>query len=187
MTGNQTAGESADPSGTETFRALGSLLAEAEQRYGVPPGAVEEKAALEARRAAKQAALGGAVLSSVLSGAGTEAGLEAESESLPEARWTKGKMETPGVRFFEYEYTLLLAVPFGRGADALSPVRAYWLSRGMDVVPEKDSPAGDVVASPGKGGWTLRAGVLDPLTVFIRVASGRVLTSSSPPGIEGES
>jgi hypothetical protein len=57
----------------------------------------------------------------------------------------------------------------------------------MNVVPEAESPAGDVVADPGKGEWTLRAGVLDPLTVFIRVASGPVLTSSSPLGNEKES
>lgn len=167
MTGGHRA-EGRESFDAEAYRNLGSLLAEAEQRYSVPPRAVEEKAALEARRAAEQAVPGGA------------------ARIIPETRWTEGKMETPGVRFFEYEYTLRLAVSFGKGADALPPVRAYWLSRGMDVVPEEDSPAGDVVASPDKGEWTLRAGVLDPVTVFIRVASGRVLTSSSPAGNEGE-
>jgi hypothetical protein len=173
MTVDQMADGAAEPPGTEVYRTLGVLLAEAEQRYGVPPQAVEEKAALEARRAAEQIALGAMALPGL-------------AQTIPETRWIEGKMETPGVRFFEYEYTLRLAVPFGRGADALPPVRGYWLSRGMDVVPEEDSPAGDVVASPDKGEWTLRAGVLDPVTVFIRVGSGRVLTSSSPPGNERE-
>jgi hypothetical protein len=173
MTMDQTTDGPAEPPDLAAYRTLGVLLAEAEQRYGVPPQAVEEKAALEARRAAEQIVLGAeAQLGSAL--------------TTPATRWIEGKMETPGVRYFEYEYTLRLAVPFGRGADALPPVRAYWSSRGMDVVPEEDSPAGDVVASPGKGEWRLRAGVLDPVTVFVRVASGRVLTSSSPPGNERE-
>lgn len=166
MTGERKAGGHGESVNAEVYRRLGSLLAEAGQRYGVPPRAVEEKAALEARRAAEQAVPSGA------------------EQIIPETRWTEGKMETPGVRFFEYEYTLRLAVPFGQGADILPAVRAYWLSRGMDVVPEEDSPAGDVVANPDKGEWTLRAGVLDPVTVFIRVASGPVLTSPSPAGNE---
>jgi hypothetical protein len=167
---NQTADDSgADAAGMEPYRVLGTFLAEAERRFGAPPEAIEEKAALEVRRVVE------------------ETGAEPAPETVPETRWIKGKMETPGIQFYDYEHTLQIPVPSGSGEEVLAKVRSYWLSRGMNVVPEAESPAGDVVADPGKGEWTLRAGVLDPLTVFIRVASGPVLTSSSPLGNEKES
>lgn len=172
--------EAAEAANLESARRLGAFLAETQQRFGVAPGDVEEKAALEARRAAETAVSVAAAAADEATAPDFAAVFGAASGAEPETRWIQEKMETPGVQFYDYEYTLRLAVPFGRGHNALARVRDYWTSRGMDVVPEAESPAGDVVASPGKGGWTLRAGILDPLKVFVRVTSGPVLTSSSP-------
>lgn len=163
-------GETVESAGLDPYVVLGMVLAETERRFGIAPEAVEEKAALEARRAVDQASLDGVPV----------------SWKVIEDKWSKGKMETPGVQLYDYEQMLHLAVPSGHGAEVLQQIRAYWLSRGMNVLPEAESPAGDVVASPGKGEWTLRAGVLDPVTVFVRVASGYIPMSSSKQALGKE-
>lgn len=165
------AGEPADRGVQERYRAMAALLSDAVQRYGIEPAKVEEKAALEGRRAAEQVSLDGTQV----------------SWTVFEDSWAKGKMETPGIQLYDYVLMLHLAVPGGRGAEALPQIRDYWLSRGLKVEPEADLSAGKVVAYPGAGEWTLSAGIVEPATVSIRVASGPVPTTSSPLGSDEES
>src|ERR1051326_4677805 len=102
--------EPVGPASVEGYLALGAVLSEIAQREGVPPEAVEEKAALEARRAAEVVMLDGAPV----------------RWTVAETRWIKGKMETPGVQQWEYQYVLKLEVNPAHAQDVFTQVRAYW-------------------------------------------------------------
>lgn len=153
----------------ERYLALGAVLSEIEQRTGVPPEMVEEKAALEARRAAEAVTIDGAPVSWTLS----------------ESRWTEGKMETPGVQQWEYRCVLTLSVSPARADDVFTQVRAYWTERGFEV--DYGNPADGVAADPGKGSWLLAVGLLDETALFVSVESGIVQTSLNPLRDEKES
>lgn len=159
-------GEPEAPASVEGYLALGAALSEVARRVGIPPEAIEEKAALEARRAAEVVTIDGAPVSS------TEF----------ETRWIKGKMETPGVQQWEYRYRLQLGVGPAYAQDVFAQVRAYWIGRGFTI--DHWDPADGVSADPGKGSWGLAARLLDETMVLVSVESGVVQTSSNPLGDE---
>lgn len=158
--------ESVDPADLEGYRALGALLGRAARLYGVAPKAVEEKAALEARRAAEAITVNGV--------------------SVPwtgsESRWTEGKMEIPGVQQWEFRYVLQLDVTPRHAEAAFAQVQAFWTERGLDI--DYWDPAVGVFANPGKGSWALTAGLLDEASIAISVTSGIIQTSSNPLGTD---
>lgn len=154
--------ETMDPAGLEGYRALRARLAEAARLYGAAPEAVEEKAALEARRAAEAIVVDGVLTSWTVS----------------ESSWTEGKMEAPGVQQWESRYVLKLNVSPAYAEDAFGQVREYWISRDFDL--KYWNPAAGVSAEPARGSWTLAAGLIDETALFVRVESGTVQTSSNP-------